>query len=273
MRASFIPSVGRSAAADPVRFQGHRGGVIAMHRALNHFRLGPMNLLTSISLFLLFTWIWIAFLPVLCRFWGVFFSFGLQNLPLQARLDSGIHQVGSLRLEIPYLRVEPVLPTLTIWSVTCLVTLFVFVGSFFMPKRLIPIIYLLRAVLLVQASALIFFALFPTRFPHTPDSYMEALVTSGIGLISVVPLLFGFTYYIFDFGLGKKALLTLLTMAHLSLFVPFQVMLQALVLQETVLFMPLLYIIFGMPLDIMLIIAVYSWGMTWSFRPPVAPSR
>lgn len=30
--------------------------------------------------------------------------------------------------------------------------------------------------------------------------------------------------------------------------------------------MPVLYIIFGMPLDVLLIIAFYSWGMTWSLR-------
>ena len=57
------------------------------------------------------------------------------------------------------------------------------------------------------------------------------------------------------------------------LFLPFQVLLQALVLQKTVLFMPLLYIVFGMPLDVMLIIAVYSWGMTWSFRPAPLANR
>jgi len=37
-------------------------------------------------------------------------------------------------------------------------------------------------------------------------------------------------------------------------------------LQKTVLFMPVLYIIFGMPLNILIIIAFYSWGMTWFFR-------
>jgi len=52
-----------------------------------------------------------------------------------------------------------------------------------------------------------------------------------------------------------------------ALFLPFQCLLQALVLQRTVLFMPVLYIVFGMPVDIMLVIGFYSWGMTWSFRP------
>jgi hypothetical protein len=36
--------------ADFVPSRGHRGGVIPMHRALAKFRLGPMNLVTAISL-------------------------------------------------------------------------------------------------------------------------------------------------------------------------------------------------------------------------------
>jgi hypothetical protein len=75
----------------------------------------------------------------------------------------------------------------------------------FLPSKLIPVVYLLRGILLVPATALLYFALLPARFPHTPDSYMEGLVTAGIALISTVPLLFGLTYYIFDFGLLKKA--------------------------------------------------------------------
>ena len=65
---------------------------------------------------------------------------------------------------------------------------------------------------------------------------MEGLMRAGIGLISAIPLLFALTYYIFDFGLWST------------------------------LFMPLLYIVCGIPLNVMLIIAFYSWGMTWQFR-------
>lgn len=54
--------------------------------------------------------------------------------------------------------------------------------------------------------------------------------------------------------------------AHLTVFVPFQVLLQALVLEKSILYMPVLYIIFAVPVDILIIIAFYSWGMTWSFR-------
>jgi hypothetical protein len=52
-------------------------------------------------------------------------------------------------------------------------------------------------------------------------------------------------------------------MIHLSIFLPLQILLQAIILQKTVLFMPTLYIVFGMPLDVLVIIAFYSWGMSW----------
>ena len=161
---------------------------------------------------------------------------------------------------------EPVLPSAQVWWLSCAVTSLIFVATFFISKRLIPVIYLVRAVLLVQVIALLYFALIPAGFPHTPDSYFAGFITSGIGLISLVPLTFGLTLYIFDFGLLRKALLTSTTMAHLALFLPFQCLLQALIVQKTVLFMPVLYIVFGMPIDVMLVIGFYSWGMTWSFR-------
>jgi hypothetical protein len=252
---------------DPIRARGHRGGIISMHRALAHFRLGTMNLITASCLFVFFSFAWLALLPQVCRLWTRIFTLGIRSLPLRAELGLAEHHwTAFLSFDIPYLRMEPVLPSAQVWWLSCAVTSLIFVATYFISKRLIPVIYLLRAVLLVQAIALLYFAFIPARFPHTPDSYLAGFVTSGIGLISLVPLLFGLTYYIFDFGLLRKALLTSITMAHLALFLPFQVLLQALVLQKTVLFMPVLYIIFGMPVDVMLVIGFYSWGMSWSFR-------
>ena len=237
-----------------------------MHRALAHFSLGPMNLAVAVSLCVIFLSIWLTLLPMTCALWSRILATGIRALPLHAELALAQHHWFYLRFATPYLRVEPLLPSLETWSLTGAATLLLFAATFLLSDRWIPVIYLLRGVLLVQATALLYFALLPARFPHTPESYIAGLVTSGIALISIVPLLFALTYYIFDFGLPRKALLTAMTMAHLALFLPFQVLLQALALQKTVLFMPVLYIIFGMPLDILLIIAFYSWGMSWSFR-------
>jgi hypothetical protein len=267
MRDLVAHNPGKPRLPDPVQFRGHRGGVISMHRALTHFQLGPMNVLASVCLFLLFSYIWLAVLPWLCDLWNRALTVGLSLLPLNARLEVAEHHFRLLQIRIPYLRMEPILPDLQTWSLACAVTLLLFAGTFFLSEKLVPLIYLARGILLIQISSLIYFALWPTRFPHTPESYMEALITAGIGLISIVPLLFGFTYYIFDFGLARKAALTAITMLHLAVFLPIQVLAQAMVLQKTVLFMPVLYIAFGMPVQVLIIIAFYSWGMTWSFRP------
>jgi hypothetical protein len=36
------------------------------------------------------------------------------------------------------------------------------------------------------------------------------------------------------------------------------------ILEKSVLFMPVLYIAFGLPLDIVIVLAFYSWGMSWA---------
>ena len=268
MRKSWQTSPPMPAATDSIRWRGHRGGVIAMHRALHHFRLDPMLLLSSISLLVLCTVLWFLLLPVICHYWNQIFALGLRLLPLHARLEVASYSLGFLRLAVPCLRMEPVLPNLRVWTLSCLAALVVLVATFFLPSKWLPIVYLIRSVLALHASALIYFALWPASFPHTPSSYLEGLTTAGLALISILPLLFALTYYIFDFGLFKKAGLTAMTMVHLTMFLPVQLLLQALVLQQSVLFMPLLYIIFGIPLDIVVIVAFYSWGMSWAFRSP-----
>jgi hypothetical protein len=75
-----------------------------------------------------------------------------------------------LSFDIPYLKMEPLLPSAQVWWLSCAITTLIFVATYFISNKLIPVIYLLQAVLLVQAVTLLYFALIPARFPHTPDS-------------------------------------------------------------------------------------------------------
>jgi hypothetical protein len=235
-----------------------------MHRALNHLKLGPGEVVNSVALVLFALIGWLTILPRICRFWAYILALGLRELPLRATLTISEHkEVAFVHFQIPYLRIEPILPSSQMWEYTFLVTALLFATTFKLSAKWIPIVYLLRGILIIQATALLYFALIPARFPHTPESYLEGLIISGIGLISAIPFLFGLTYYIFEISAVKKICLTLFAMTYLAVFLPFQVLLQALVLQKTVLFMPLLYVVFGMPLDVMLVISIYSYGMTW----------
>ena len=252
---------------DRVRNRGHRGGVIAMHRALARYVLSPSDLITVVLLVLLLTFVWLLLLPYVGHVWVRIMDFGIHNLPLRAQLHVVTYHLGPyLHFEIPYPAMDAILPSARIWQFTGIVTLVLFIGTFFLPQPFIPVTYLGRGILFLQASALVYFAIIPAEFPHTPNSYLEGLFGAGMAFITIVPTLFGFTYFIFQFSLQQKALLTILTMVHLSLFLPLQILAQALVLQKTVMFMPVLYIGFGLPMEVLIIIAFYSWGMTWHFR-------
>jgi hypothetical protein len=264
--STSIQQVAENKRLDQHRLRGHRGGMISMHRALGHFHLGPINLMVAIALFVSFSALWLLLLPKVCDFWRWIFAAGLRYLPLAARLDVIHREMGLLHIAIPCLRMTPVLPGFQTWLLNSLFTAGLFAATFLLPKHLVPVIYLSRALLLIHSTACIYFVVWPSQFPHTPDSYLQGLMLSSIAIVTVVPLVLGLTYYIFDFGIWRKAFLTSLTMAYLVLFIPFQVLFQAIFLQETVLYMPVMYIIFGMPADVLLIVCFYSWGMTWSFR-------
>ena len=251
---------------DQDRLRGHRGGSIAMHRALVHFRLGPMNLLVASVLFVFFSALWLMILPYVCAVWQLLLARGLQALHLDARLELVVWQSGFVKIAVPCLRMTPLLPEFRTWFWNCLITVGALASTYFLPKHLVPIIYLSRAILLIHATGCVYFAIWPAQFPHTPDSYLQGLMLSSIAIITIVPLIFALTYYIFDFGLWRKAFLTALTMAYLTLFIPIQVLFQAVFLRKTVLYMPLLYIVFAMPADVLIIVALYAWGMTWRFR-------
>lgn len=251
--------------ADHARFLGHRGGVIAMHRALTRFVLDPLDLIMSSLLVLLFSFTWIISLPWLCRMWGHVLENGMKILSLHAYLGfTGHHITPYVYFMIPFPEMEGITPDAWTWWSNAAVVCLLYSASYFFPKKLTPITYLLRAVLFIQITALMYFLMIPARFPHTPDSYMEGLVSYRIVLITAVPALFGLTYYIFEFRLIKKIAITILTMSYLSLCLPVQILLQAMVLEKSVLYMPILYMVFGLPVDILIILAFYSWGMSWA---------
>ena len=91
-------------------------------------------------------------------------------------------------------------------------------------------------------------------------------MSGGAMLITLVPIIHGLVYYIFDFGLLRKAVLTAMTMIHLIVLLPLQCLVQGAILHQSLLFVPLFYMLFGVPLDIFMIICYYAWGMSWRLR-------
>jgi hypothetical protein len=249
---------------EKIRRRGWRGGVITPHRAFVRIRLKPARIAESVGLAFVGTAGWIALLPVIGRFWGDIFTFwgahlGLRSAVLLVPQGWGSH----IHFALPCFGLSAGSASGLAWWITCAVTVLGFAASFFLNDEALPWAYLIRAFCILQATSLAYFAIASARFPHDLPGYTVSMLVFSCILIGLVPVLYAFTYYLLDFSLAQKAFLTLVTMAHLTLFVPHQYLLHVYLLHGSVLFMPLLYFVFGPFLDILAFIGFYSWGMSW----------
>lgn len=254
---------------EEIRHRGWRGERIIPHRAFARLRLTRGRIAESAGLALLGTGSWIAALPLVGRLWSFIFAFWSTHLDLKSNVTP-VPQVWGPHIHF-------ILPTFGLaagsasgltWFITAAVTVVAFGGTFLFGDEAVPWAYLVRGFCLLQATALIYFAVASAHFPHDLPSYTISMLFFSCILIGLVPLMYGFTFYVLNFTLTQKISLTLLTMSHLVLFVPQQYMLHVYVLHKSVLFMPVMYFCFGPFLDILAFVGFYSWGMSWRVARP-----
>ena len=151
--------------------------------------------------------------------------------------------------------------------VTAVATLVAFAATWALPERFTPLKYLARAICLVQGISLFYFALWPGQFPYTLGAYGAGMMATGLAITSAVPVVLGFTYYVHDVGLGRKVLFTGLALAHSAILVPVLYAAHTLVVAAgSLLFLPVLYLLAGIPLHVMTLVSLYAWGMSWPGR-------
>lgn len=252
-----------------IRRRGWRGGIITPHRAFAsiHYR-GRDFVLTVISVFAI-TAAWMLSLRFVGEFWFHVFRFWHRVLGLEASVARAPQQWGPVHFSIPTVLVAAGPPDVLSWWITAAISFLVFWVTFGMSEEHLPWVYLLRFLVIVQGTALLYFLFAAAKFPHDLPSYTVGMLYFGSIFISLVPLILGFSYFIFEFRLVQKIGLTLGIMAYLTLFLPFQYMVHVWVIHKSVLFMPTLYFIFGPFLDVLVFVSLYSWGMSWKSREGV----
>lgn len=248
------------------------------HRALHRLRFPARRWLVVLLLPLAIDALYVSLLDPISGAWrgmlAVWFdwmdwdgSVGIEPVSIGARLTLALPRVT--------LETRPI--SNAIWLGIGGATSLVLATSFLLPERLLPLRYLLRFTVLIQAGALALFALSPASFPHTAAAHTRDGLLMTLAFIALVPWLHALTYYIFDFHLLKKIGLTLLTMAYLLLFAPFQYLAHLWLMHHlSVAAMPVLYLLLGMPLQILIFVAFYGWAMSWkptSTAPRAEPSR
>jgi hypothetical protein len=250
---------------DALQVRGHKGGVIAPHRAMVGLPLTVWRLATSVLLTVGGLAGYLAALPMLGRAWLLLFLAGRDFLGL--RFPLGTQELvlpGGRSLTIPVVATLTPLPdTRVLWVAGGISALLVLL-SFLLPRRFTPLRYFLRLLALLQTSAILFFAWSPEPFPYRIEDHVFILLTSGLVVMGLVPLLLGLTLHVFDLPLWRKLLLLVLILPHLALFVPLNALLHVwLLLHGTAVIMPVLFLVFGLLLDVFVFVAFYGWALSW----------
>lgn len=257
--------VERARRLEALRVRGARGGVIAPHRSMVGM---PWTLWRFVTTFVLGAGGLAALvlaLPWLGRLWTLIFRAArdrvFPGIPLG---EQAFTLPGGVEFTLPVLAVGTPLPDQSTLLIAGGVTGAALLASLLLGERWIPLRYFLRLLAFLQATAVAFFAIAPESFPYRLQDHAFLLLAAGLVVMALVPLVLSLTLHVFDLAFWRKALVTLALLGHFSVFLPLQALVHmGLVLQGTALMMPVLFLLFGLLLDVLILVAFYGWALSW----------
>jgi len=255
---------------EALRVRGHQGGVIAPHRAMVGLRWTAWRLVSTVLLVAGGLAGYFASLPWIGLAWQRGFRLGRDFLGLQLPLGTRTLPLpGGLELTLPAVAAPTPLPDSRVLWIAGIGCAAVVLLSFLFSERFTPLKYFLRLLVLIQLTAIAFFALAPGRFPYRVEDHVFLLLTAGLVVLGLVPILLGLTLHVFDLAFWRKLVLTVLVLAHLAVFVPLNVLVHVwLILHGTAIVMPVLFLVFGLLLDVFVFVAFYGWALSWRQSGP-----
>jgi hypothetical protein len=250
---------------DQLRHRGHGGGYIFKHRAMFTAVQRPSKFMQGLILVVVLTVAWMFLINRVALVWANILDFWRSILGLGGYVVILHYQILDLfRVDVPYFPISSGGPGFVVWWIGALATLFVIFVSFILPQRHLPLKYLMRILALFQGCSQVFFAFIPLEFPYAASGYVHGMLIVQLVLLSIIPVLVGLTYYVFDFSFLKKLVLTVMIMVYMIILAPLLYMAHAYILHNySLLFLPLLFFVFGLPLNVLIFIAFYSWGASW----------
>ena len=188
-------------------------------------------------------------------------------LGLPGMVSTRVVELGPISVAIPFYTAEAAWP-----AARDLLTGWILVAALAIPGallrgRYIPLGYFLRALAVIQLTAQLWFSWAAPPFTYALSQYVAGLLVCGVVILLLSPILVAFTYFIFDFPLWQKLLLATMLLLHLAVFLPLQAIVHAYVVYRgSLLSMPMLFLVFGVLLDVFVYVALYGWGMSWRSR-------
>lgn len=244
---------------------GVAGTTIHAHRSMAIFELPSEKIINFVAIPLIFILLCIVAFPYMTDIWRRIFTLAGTWLafPGEVKMTS-LEVLPFYYLDLPSFKMNARWPSLIHLVTAGLIVAVVLIATFLFSDRLIPLAYLLRAACVIQITAIFYFALASPPFPYDLDAYTWGLLRAGIVILLLTPFLFALTVNPYNMPLVRKLFITLITMAHLSVFMPLQMLIHVYIVQHfTFMMMPVLFFMFGLILDVLIIIAFYSWGISW----------
>jgi len=262
---------------EDLRLRGAKGGVIRKHRAMVGLEWSTTRVGRAVLLSLVFTAGVIVALPWLGRFYTMLYEELIWWIGLPAGVGVQEIRVGELlTIPIPYFRLAAPWPLRFHWVVVGAATAIGLLLSFLLPVKYLPARYFIRFVALVQTVSLGFFALSSPPFLYPLPGYTAGMLTAGIAVLTLIPIVLGFSFYIFDHSLARQMLLTLLLLGHLAVLLPLQVLIHAWLSHYlSALVQPTMFFVFGLLVEVLVFVAFYGWAMSWPGEeiPQTQPAR
>lgn len=261
--SATTPSALTEAQLYDIRRRGWRGGIITPHRAFARLEFTGRDFVVISTSVLAISTAWLLSLPYVGELWFNIFRFWHGALGLEGSVARAPQVWGPIHFSMPTVLISAGPPDAFTWWTTAAATLLALWMSFGIAEEHLPFVYLLRFLVIIQSTALAYFLFAAAKFPHDLPSYTVGMLHFGTIFITLLPLILGFSYFLFDFKLPQKIGLTVGIMAYLVIFLPFQYMLHVWIIHDSILFMPILYFVFGPFLDVLIFVSLYSWGMSW----------
>jgi hypothetical protein len=250
---------------------GHRGGRILPHRSIFSLQLPLHRLGVGLLIALGCTALLALAQPLVEQAWGAQMVWWMQGLGLAGQFQPTMPGDADLfSLAVPL--IDVLLPDVgpAALTVHALIAVALWISAGWLPDPAKPAAYLLRFAVIIHATAIVYFLLWPGSFPHSGISHAAGGLRQNWALMLLTPWLHLCTYYLFPFAFWQRVAVTAATVLFLFVLTPLQYASHAALLSVLGLVaMPVLHLLFGVMVPILGLVALYGWAMSWYDPAPV----
>ena len=253
-----------------LRRQGHRGGEILTHRAIRSLNLPWQRLIGGALLALAFTGLLAAVQPWVATLWGAEMVGWMKALALPGQFAMAVPGDGNLFI-LPVPLIDLPAHNLARAGVAAhgLAVVAVWVLAGWLPDAAKPGAFVLRFAALLHGSAVLYFLFWPASFPHALSAHVSGGLRQSWALMLITPWLHLCTYYLFPFPAWQRVALTAVTLLFITVLAPLQYASHVALLHLAgPILMPLLYLLFGLMVPVLGLVALYGWAMSWCAPTP-----